>query len=414
MRRTGALVVLLWLAASAHAGGISRPNQISARGVGLGGAFSGIADDPTCWYFNPAGAAWADDAFAIGGELIYAPRSYTPVAADGTRGAPQKATALAPLPSLGIVLHPRSDGVPSRIAFGAGIFNTFGGQISYKDKLPEGMAAVNSSSDLVFELAAGVAYEVDDVFSIGGAVRMGLGYFAVDASSHPVNSNISAIGVGVGATLGAMLRPTPKLQIGLTWRSAMNVSTQGSGTAEFMTGVPSNVNVQQVQHWPQQASLGAAVWAAPKVRVAAQLDWTQWSSFSTLLIEFPDQPQNNQNLDLDWRNTWTARGGAELILPKGAIRAGAYFDTKAVPDRTIERQYLDNDKIGVSAGGTGIFGAWHLDGALDVTLPGTRVVPDNTATFTLPSGANYPFANIAPGDYYGYVVTVELALARRL
>jgi hypothetical protein len=107
------------------------------------------------------------------------------------------------------------------------------------------------------------------------------------------------------------------------------------------------------------------------------------------------------------------RGGAELVFPRGAARVGAYYDTNAVPNRTIERQYLDSNKIGVSAGGSGIFGDWRLDGAVDFTLPGTRTVRDNSGGYTFPEG-NWAFANTAPGDYKGYVVTLELAIARRL
>jgi long-chain fatty acid transport protein len=410
------------LAPAARAGGLARPNVVSARGVALGGAFTAIADDTTAWYYNPAGAAWADDAVSLGLEAVYAPRSYTPLP-DST-GAPQpaqKAAALAPVPTLGVVIHPRTDGVPSRLAVGAGIWNVFGGQISFDKFADPNKKAVNSSTDLVFELGAGVAYEVDDVLAIGGDIRMGLGLFSVDASANPIDSTLSAVGVGVGANLGVMLRPVHGLQLGATWRSGMNVSTQGSGTTGSGATI-TNVDVQQVQRWPQVASLGAAVSAGSHLRLSGQVDWTQWSKFRTLLIEFPGTPGANQTFDLGWQDTWTYRAGAEWRLPGGAVRVGGYYDTNAVPDRSIERQYLDNNKKGVSAGGSGIFGKWRVDGAIDFTLPGTRTVPDNSADYPgWPSpgpglGGAPPNvgANTAPGDYYGYVVTIELALARSL
>src|SRR5262249_15338621 len=112
-------------------------------------------------------------------------------------------------------------------------------------------------------------------------------------------------------------------------------------------------------------------------------------------------------------DNFAVRGGIELETGFGAVRAGAYYDTNAVPDRTIEREYLDSNKIGVAAGGTGVIGARRLDRAVDFTLPGTRTVKDNTADFQFPGGT-WNSANVSPGDYYGYVVTVELALARRL
>ena len=415
MKRVVFVAVATATASVAHAGGLERPNQISARGVGMGGAFTAIADDGSAWYFNPAGAAYADDTLMIGGEFVYAPRTFTPVDASGTRGTPQSATAASPVPSLGLVIHPTVDGVPSRLALGAGVWNSFGGAISFAKMADPNIPAINSSTDLVIELAAGAAYQVDDVFAVGAAVRMGLGDFAVNATSHPIpEADLSSIGVGIGATIGMMLRPTHATSIGLTWRSGMNISTQGSGTADFTLDTPTTVNVQQVQHWPQQVALGAAVWAGPKVRLSAQLDWTQWSKFDQLLIEFPDQPGNNQTFDLSWHDNYAVRGGVELETGFGALRAGAYYDTNAVPDRTIEREYLDSNKIGIAAGGTGVFGGgWRLDGAVDFTLPGTRTVRDNSADYQFPGGT-WQFANVSPGDYHGYVVTIELAVAKRL
>jgi hypothetical protein len=82
MRRI-ALLIALTLPATAHAGGLSRPNVLSARGVGLGGAFSAIADDPTALHYNPAGlAAITGIDIMIGGELVIAPRTYRPIFAD--------------------------------------------------------------------------------------------------------------------------------------------------------------------------------------------------------------------------------------------------------------------------------------------------------------------------------------------
>ncbi len=396
------------LASTARAGGLARPSSISAHGVGLGGAFVAIADDPTAWYVNPAGAAWADDGFSIGGEMIYAPRSYVPIDAAGTRGEAQKATAAAPLPSLGVIVHPKVDGAPSRLALGAGVFIPFGGQLHYAKMANTDVRAVNSTTDLVVEVGAGVAYEVDETFAIGGTVRLGVGVFAVDANALPLDADLSGTGVGVSASLGALFRPTPRITVGASWRAGMDVATSGSGTV----GTMGTLNMKHVQKWPQLASLGVAVGAATRLRVSAQLDWTQWSRFDRLAIEFPDNPSLVQLLDFDWKDNWTARGGVEYTLAKGAVRAGAYYDTAAVPDRTIERQYLDDDKIGAAVGGSLQLGAWRFDGALDFTLPGTRLVPDNRADFSAASWSTQ--ANLAPGEHGGSVLTLELAAFRRI
>ena len=55
-----------------------RPNGISARGVGMGGACHAFADDATAVYFNPGALDDLDSQVMVGGELVYGPRTYTP------------------------------------------------------------------------------------------------------------------------------------------------------------------------------------------------------------------------------------------------------------------------------------------------------------------------------------------------
>jgi long-chain fatty acid transport protein len=402
---------LLLLTATAHAGGLSRPNSISARGVALGGAFTAIADDPAALHFNPAGAAWAESALMLGVELVYAPRTYTPIDASGMRGADQEATPLVPVPALGILIRLEDeDGIASRLTLGAGVWNTFGGSLHY-EPLGGGLPAVDSTDELVIELVAGAAYEVSDALAIGAALRVGFGVFAVDAIARPADTDISGFGISVGGTLGVMVRPTDAIQIGASWRSPLTVTTQGDGTID--TGNEFAVDMEHEQPWPQQASLGVAVRVAAPVRMSAQVDWTDWSRWDRLRIDFPGREGLNQSLPLDWTDSVALRlGGEYTASPSLIVRAGGYYDSNAVPDHTIERIYLDGDKFGVSAGASVDLGAdWRVDAAVDVTLPNSRIVPDNTAD--VPPGWTERI-NAFPGEHGGSVFTLELALARRL
>src|SRR5262245_32904994 len=71
--------MLLALAPTAYGAGLSRPNVNGARAIGLGGAFSAVADDPTAVWYNPAGPAFlGNNMVYLGGELVITQRSYTP------------------------------------------------------------------------------------------------------------------------------------------------------------------------------------------------------------------------------------------------------------------------------------------------------------------------------------------------
>src|SRR5262245_51719450 len=135
MRRLGMFVVVL-AGGSAHAGGIGRPNPISARSIGMGGAFTAVADDPSALHFNPAGLALQPrDGFLFGGELIFAPRTYTPITDANGRGEDQSPHNTPNfVPTVGYMTRFKRDGVPSRLAFGVGLWNTFGGALTY-DKM---------------------------------------------------------------------------------------------------------------------------------------------------------------------------------------------------------------------------------------------------------------------------------------
>ena len=394
--------IVVGFAADAHAGGVERPNGIGARAVGQGGAFAAIADDATAWHWNPAAAALAAPNVVLGGELVIAPRSYVPIAADGTRGAPQSpATPIVPVPALGIAAR-----LTDRITAGVGVWNTFGGQLSYE---PTDDPAIDASQELLVEIAAGLGYRVSPRLAIGVTARVGIGLFSVSATRRPVSSQIDGSGVGLGVGLGVAWRPHPRLAIGATWRSALDVDVTGRGKLEVGSGL--DLEMVHRQAWPQSAELGVAVAVTSRVRVAAQLDWTGWSSFERLDVRFPSNEAASQSFALDWSNSLTGRVGVEWrTTPTLTVRTGAYVDGNAVPDRTIERQYLDTTKLGGAVGAGLRFGVWRVDLAFDLLTGPPRTVPDNRADV----GPFASLANVAPGEHDGSVYTFELALGRRL
>lgn len=395
--------LLVLVCSTAHAGGLSRPNGISARGAGMGGAWTAWADDASAVYFNPAALDDADQQVDVGGELVYGPRTYTPLADDGTKGPAQKATAIAPAPSAGVVGRFDYNDQPSRFTLGAGIWNTFGGQISFPKT---GQPALDSTSDTALEVDAGTSLRISDKLAIGATLRFGIGLFGIDATMNPYDAHLSASGVGVTTGWGALVRPTENVRIGLAWRAPLRITTEGNGTVTI-TSTPSSQSVRHDQVWPQQASLGVGWRAAPRVRLAAQVDWTQWSQLKELTVRFPANPTLDQVYREDWKDTWNVRAGGEYAWSTLAVRGGAYIDTNAVPDRSIERQYLDQLKIGVAAGASVRAAGWRIDGALDWVLPGTRNVANNSAqTASFPADRNK-----APGEYKGTLVTVELSVA---
>lgn len=399
-------LALLLMSGTAFAGGTQRPNSISARGVGMGGAWTAWADDATAIYFNPGALDTIDPQVMVGVEYVLGPRSYTPVESDGTEGDPQKTTIKSPVPTLGIVGRFSADGEPSRITFGLGAWNTFGGRVAYPKT---GQPALDATQDLCFEINGGASLHISERLSVGAALRLGIGLFAIESTMNPFDADLSASGMGVGATVGALFRPTDALRIGLNWRTPMRITTKGDGDVTI-AGTTQNHEIVHPQNWPQHVSLGLGFQATTALKLAFQLDWNQWSQVDTIDVQFPRGGLPDQSYPAYWRDNWAVRVGGDYQWTRSfAVRGGTYYDTPAVPDRTIERQYADSHKFGVSVGASAYTGGWRLDVAADVIVPRTRLVENNSDDvmgFTA-------LQNKAPGEYRSTLATFELAVARQ-
>ncbi len=408
------------LPAAAHAGGLGRPTVISARAFGWGGAFTAVADDASALHYNPAGLALQrKSSILLGGELIIAPRTYTPEFADPAicENDPRRCEPQSPadrpnvVPTLGYTNRLSSRGVPSRLALGVGVWNTFGGELHYDKMEDRNQPVLDMVRDAVIEVVPGVAYEVNDFLAIGAAFRLGIGLFAVDATAKPADGSFSAFGVGAGGTLGIMIRPSKSLNIGLVYRTALTVSTTGSGELQLdMTpGAPATpVDVAHDQNWPQSASIGLAYRLTPRLRLATQLDWTDWSHVEKIVVRFPGRAALDQVYDEDWADNFAAHVGGELTVSRSVdVRAGYTYDSAAVPERTIERQYLDAPKHAVGLGaGFQLSRRWRVDTAFELIFGPAREVEDNRQEY---QDAGWPQrANVAPGRHEGKVYTFEL------
>jgi long-chain fatty acid transport protein len=391
--------------AASWAGGLARPNGWGPQNTSLGGAGTAMVDDPTAVFINPAALAFADAQVMLGGEYIVAPRTYTPIDAAGVRGDDQSTTPKAAVPLVGAIGRFWHGDQPSRFTLGVLALNTFGGKLSYaKMAVP----AINATQDALLEFVVGTSFEISDKLSVGASLRVGLGLFSSDVTDLPITAKVEANGLGVGMTFGGMFRPSKRVKLAAVWRSPLTVRTSGDSVIQFPSGESSQL-AEHVQRWPQQAAVSAALAITPALTLAVQADWSEWSRVQQLSVELPKNPPLNQVYNVAWNDSYAVHVGGEFrVNPTAKVRAGGWYDTNAVPDRTIERLYLDNNKIGLSLG-TGLrFGAWGVDVAADVGLPNKRTIADNRA-----ANASWPdMQNRAPGEHSGSIYTGELTVRR--
>jgi long-chain fatty acid transport protein len=180
------------------------------------------------------------------------------------------------------------------------------------------------------------------------------------------------------------------------------------GTGTLVRPPPTTAAYHHTPQWPLALCLAAASGASDALTLAAQLDYVQWSRFESLDIHFPGFDTADQHFELDWSDTITARVGASYAAgAKLVLRGGVLYDSNAVPDRTIARQYLDGPKGGLSAGASVVLSKKvTLDLAASGVAGTVRHVPDNTDE----AMGWEEVKNDAPGDHSGQVFTLSTGL----
>jgi long-chain fatty acid transport protein len=406
LARAGAVGLLL-LAARAHGAGLSRPNVVGARAIGLGGAFTAIADDPTAAWHNPAGTAlYGDNVVYLGGELIllfrhYTPDSQSPLGMAGHTSEIRENTSPLVIPIIGATTRfAFGKTPPTRFAFGIAAYDAYGGSISFKPSDITGSngkdIGIRATQILDFELTPTLAYQVSEILSLGAGLRIGINSFSVTDTESTFSADLSGSGVGIGVTLGAMVRPHPMVQVGAVYRSPLSASISGTGNLALGSAAAGPQDFGVHINWPQSAGLGVAVTPHRRIMATAQADWTGWSSVQRLDLSLAgiDQPK-----EMRYSDSWAVHVGLQGVVTRWLLlRIGWAWDSNAIPDRTLRRENQDGPKSTI-AGGIGLhFWKLFIDGAIEIFLP----IGDRTIT-TPVDGEN------ETGRYSAAIYTGELS-----
>jgi long-chain fatty acid transport protein len=401
-KRAALVALTLFVAARAHAAGLGQPNIAGPRAIGLGGAFTAIADDPTAVWHNPAGPAFFGENQAyLGAEMTIPIRTYTPDATSPLGMVGQTKTisenvGATPLPMVGVSSRfGFGKTKPTRFALSLLTHLAFGGAIAYKETDIQNTATQKASGlintqILDYEITPALSYQITDVLAVGAGLRIGINAFSVDDQEAAFRATLSNTGVGIGGTLGVLIKPHRMVDIGLTYRTPLSATMTGGGPV-VVTGQPtSNKDSSLAITWPQSAALGVAVKPHWRILASLQADWTGWSSVQKLnpaLMGIPDATTTRQ---MRFNDVFTIHAGVQAVINRHAlVRLGYTWDGNAIPDSTVRRENQDGTKNFLSAG-LGLH-VWrlYLDGAFQILIPGgERVVgtqvngpqaPDNEA-----------------------------------
>ncbi|WP_159709557.1 OmpP1/FadL family transporter [Geminicoccus flavidas] len=168
--------------------------------------------------------------------------------------------------------------------------------------------------------------------------------------------------IGFGVVLGAIAEPVAGTRLGVSYRSQISQSLKGDADFDLGTsGMGAIISAATGQFvdggarasltTPTTVSLGFSQVVGSDLTLLADLQWTDWSQFDELRIDFDNPAQAASATTQNWSDTWFASVGAAYRLnEQWTLRAGAAFDQSPVPNDDRTPRIPDADRYWLSAG----------------------------------------------------------------
>jgi long-chain fatty acid transport protein len=385
LRRAAAVAALSVLAAlPARGAGFSIFEQ-GAKAMGMAGAFTAQADDPSALFHNAGGIAFADHTeFAAGATWIHSTKAEFQGAAPFPGNVSAEEKPLSEFPPHLYWVQP----VNPSFKFGVGIETPFGLTTEWKNPNTFAGRFISTKAALrVIDLNPTVAWRSGN-FGIGvGAIAR---FSDVELNRavgrpNPFTQRVSDIArvkltsdfnEGYGWNVGILHHFNPSFSWGLSYRSKVKVDYE-DGEARFtqvLTGFPqfdaavraqipfgTDLPVKTSIEFPDEASLGLAFGVSPNLLVETDFNWTGWSSFDQLTIDFTNANAFDSTIRENWKDANNYRLGVRwTVSPTAQWRFGYVFDETPQPEEAVSPLLPDADRNGFTVG-YGYSGGVKLD-----------------------------------------------------
>jgi len=369
-----AAAVAALAAAPAHGAGFGIFEQ-GTKAMGMAGAFTAQADDPSAMFHNAAGIAFQQGEVALGFTYIRSLEASLE-GADPFPGAGYSAEqeTLSEFPPHAYWVQPMG----GTWTFGLGVFTPFGLTTEWEDPNEFRGRFLSSRASLT-------AVDVNPTLGWRVTPSFGLGFGAVGRFStvelrrnipqfNPFTQTIADIGTvelegdfdneGFGWNAGLLHKVNNSFSWGLSYRSEIDVDYEGDAeVTQNLTGTPfdalvrsripfgTTLPVETGIDFPAMASLGLAFALSPHTLLETDVNWTGWSSFQEVDIVFPGGQLPSTHLTQDYDDVYNYRLGLRFgDEPTGQWRLGAVYDETPQPEEAVSPLLPDSDRIGFTLG----------------------------------------------------------------
>lgn len=325
---------------------------MGCRALGLGGAFVGVADDPSAIFYNPAGLVFQrnDLNFSISGFYIWPTHEYIM-----PTGSKAQSKYNVPLPQI-FLSYRTSD----KLTLGFGFYFPYaGGGVDWKE---EDLGSPFKSTLGIYTFTPTLAYQFSEKLSVGLNLNFYGSKLNVDAIMEVMGSYVPISteenGSAFSAGLGLMFRPTEKIGIGLSIRGPARMKLSGETqiiiTDPLLGIIQFDRDSETRFDLPWDVELGFSYKIAENFLFSISAQYTMWSALDKIektIKNVPFQGDIEYEEPMNFNDILIMRAGVEYVFPQGVfLRAGIGFDRNATPDETLDYRNVDVDKFTLLGG----------------------------------------------------------------
>ena len=346
-------IALISLVASSvlMAGGYKIP-ETSLNGVALSAANVAHNKSADAAYYNPANIAFMADGNEIEVDLTYigldAPNFKGTITATGPLAYDADAESETFfVPSINYV-SPKF----GNTRFGLSVVSPAG--LSKRWDVTPGVYSAKEFTLQTVELNPSVAYSVNDKVAVAFGLRLVHGKGVVKSTAS-ASRDMSGDSIDYGYNLALSYKPTSELEIGVTYRSKIDLTTEGDAKLYFGPTLAYNGGTSLTVPLPALVNVALAYTFASKTTVEFVYERNIWSAYETLDFEYSTSigalaPSFDNPITKDWKDTNAYRLGITHELENMTLMAGVVIDETPAPDKTIGFELPDSDSLSVSLG----------------------------------------------------------------
>lgn len=338
-------IIIMGMVSLLFAGGWDHPVQ-GIRGLGMGDAYTALAEDVSAIWWNPGGLCFQKNMFEIelGGTYdmpMHTMKFQDPLGQE--KEAKSNLTTFVPQAFLSYKLN--------KFGIGFGYYTEYGGGGVDWKKEDIGMDAHFALGVMAF--APTFSYMINEKIGIGAKVEVLYGIFDSEMKN---DGEFKHKGSGWAFTggLGALYKPTDIFSIGLNLRGPFNLKMDGEAEHKITSPIETTLtNDTEVKcDFPITVGFGVGIKPLPNLSGALDFEYTTWSSLDYVEVTIKGPAGETTMRDsLLFEDAFKIKLGCEYSFPIGlSLRTGFAYDKAASPDSTLSFMNIDVDKFVIFGG----------------------------------------------------------------